>query len=220
VLAPKCGSGSDEQVKINLAGANLGAFIDDALAHLACLSKDASCGGGKYLSPRRAKEDIQRHYLMAHSGGAHVLSQAAVSDYAFAKPTFLVLLDSQYGYYGAKNGLNPKNPVQRFVEYWAGQGKLGIGDDQSRVLIVSGIKSDTNDETDNIRASLEASHHSVFQIGKPKEGKRRGERAPFPPDERQSVLDALKQNAIVLVWTPVSHDDIPTYFVPVALEAG
>jgi len=33
------------------------------------------------------------------------------------------------------------------------------------------------------------------------------------------VLDALRQKPVVVVWTPVSHDDIPTYFVPAALEA-
>src|SRR5258708_11671141 len=121
VLAPKCASGKCEHssgVGQNLAeGTKLGEFIDDALAHLDCLPKDASCGGGKYLSPLRTKDDVARHYLMGHSGGGKPLGQAAVSKYAFAKPTFLVLLDSQYGYYKAKKAGDPDG-VRQFVEHW------------------------------------------------------------------------------------------------------
>src|SRR5207248_10830422 len=122
------------------------------------------CGGGKYLSLAKTKDDISRHYLMAHSGGANELAQAAVSDYAFAKPTFLVLLDSQYGYYNGKKRGDP-NVVRQFVDHWAGRGKLGLGADKSRVLIVSGIKSGTNDETVRIRDSLKSGGYTVAEVG-------------------------------------------------------
>ena len=224
VLAPKCASGSDEQNFGNnvVDGPKLGEFIDDALAHLDCLSKDASCGGGKYLSPLRTKDDVARHYLMAHSGGGKPLGQAAVSKYAFAKPTFLVLLDSQYGYYRARKAGDP-DAVRQFVENWDRQGKLGLGDDKSRVLIVSRIydNSGTNAETISIRNGLRSAGYTVLEVSEPKPPgvKPRLDGEPFPAAERQAVLDALRQKPIVIVWTPVSHDDIPTHFVPAALEA-
>jgi hypothetical protein len=224
VLAPRCASSKEEQQSVKdvvTGGARLGAFIDDALAHLDCLPKDASCGGGKYLSPLRTKDDVARHYLMAHSGGAKALGEAAVSDYAFAKPTFLVLLDSQYGYYQRKG---KPDTVRQFVDHWKGLGKLGLGQDESRVLIVSQIHngSGTNAETISIRDSLRSAGHTVLEVGEPKPAgvKVRSNGDPFPAAERQAVVDALRQKPIVIVWTPVSHDDIPTHFVPAALEAS
>lgn len=224
VLAPRCASDKDEQNKSGdlVRGAKLGKFIDDALAHLGCLSKDESCGGGKYLPTLRTKDDVARHYLMGHSAGGYPLGQAAVSDYAFAKPTFLVLLDAQY----AGNFGNPADPpvVRQFVRHWDGLGKLGLGEDASRVLIISRIHNDsgTNSQTKLIRDGLRSAGYPVFEISEPtpKDIKPRGDGKPFPAAERQAVVDAVRQNPIVLVWTPVSHDDIPTYFVPLALEAG
>lgn len=228
VLAPQCARGSSEQ-RNNLAnGARLGAFIDDAFAHLECLAKDPSCSPGKYLSPLRTSGDVKRHYLTGHSGGGKPLGQAAVSAFAFAKPTFLVLLDAQYGYFRAGSPGTP-DVVRQFVEHWDALGKLGLGQDQSRVLIVSRINNDsgTNPETILIRDELRSVNlgnhksYTVAEVGVPTPGgvRARGS-GPFPASEKLDALNALRREPIVVVWTPVAHDEIPTYFIPVVLEAG
>lgn len=123
---------------------------------------------------------------MAHSGGGKPLGQAAVSTYAFAKPTFLVLLDSQYGYYRPKKAGGP-DVVRQFVDHWAGLGKLGLGKDESRVLIVSRIYNDsgTNEETISIRNGLRAGGHTVLEVSEPRPSgiKKRGDREAFPAAE-------------------------------------
>jgi hypothetical protein len=193
----------------------LGDMVDDCLDRLAKLSPSGGTvptpGTGSYLTKELKSTDMKRLFLTGHSGGGVPLFTAACNaGMALNQPTSLWALDATYGAPAAYG--TPPYAVRIFCENWDAMGRLGMGADDSRVVIVHSIPGQTHNTAMAIRDDLIQGGPGGGQTFSVREVKYDG------PQHRTALATALKASPIVFVDTLVPHDAIPQTFIPILLE--
>ena len=192
------------------APTTLGDLVDDCLDRLTRLSPAGAAvstpGTGSYLTRALVSTDLARLFLAGHSGGGVPLFTACSNAVlALTQPTSLWAFDATYGH--------PAASVRTFCERWDAQGRLGMGPDDSRVVILYNPDSGTQPGALEVRDDLEG--------GGPGGG---GTRFTVEEIEHSGAADlpaveaALASFPIVLIKTRVAHDAIPQTFTPILLS--
>jgi hypothetical protein len=194
----------------------LGSLVRDGLKHLACLRRP---GGQPYLSneflqsvtPARPGTSthlqLNRFYLCGHSGAGLPLEEAALSSLILpgsGVPTDLWLFDCTYW-----------SQVAGFISFckaWKAAGRLDGGrQDAARFVCVYRPKTQTEEVADTLRDSLaELLGVSVESLVKDHS----------PTNFETDVGPALKRSGVLFVRTYISHDEIPTFFIPALLRTA
>jgi hypothetical protein len=188
----------------------LGEMIDDCLDRLTRLSPTgavvATPGTGSYLAKALRSTEVKRLFLTGHSGGGVPLFTAcARARMALTQATSLWAFDATYGH--------PAASVRSFCEAWEALGRLGMGPDDSRVVLIYNPASETQPGADEVRDDLRSGGPggagkklTVQEVG------HAGAR------DLPAVEAALRACPIVIIRTNVAHDAIPQTFTPILLR--
>jgi hypothetical protein len=197
-------------------------LIGACLQHLQRLSAPQ---GRPYLPAAGAgtsTADLGRLYLAGHSGGGKPLLEAAGADIALPTATSIMaagqrgadlwLLDCTYRGFGARNYL-------AFCRRWHQQRRLAHRPDGARLVCVyrpQSSTSDTETAADELRAAL------ARELGWPAAELRKLHDSSdlASPSMIRDVIPALTSCPVVFIRTRVSHDQIPTQFVPLLLRTS
>lgn len=192
------------------SASTLGDMVDDCLDRLTKLSPTggavASPGVGSYLKKALVTTDLKRLFLTGHSGGGVPLFTACSNmGMALNQATSLWAFDATYGH--------PAASVRLFCENWETIGRLGMGADDSRVVIIynpmSGTQPGANEVRDDLRSGGPGAAGTKFSV---RELSHQG------PRDLPAIESALKSSPIVFINTNVAHDLIPQFFTPILLR--
>jgi hypothetical protein len=190
--------------------ATLGEMIDDCLDRLTRLSPTGAAvttpGTGSYLTRALESSDVTRLFLTGHSGGGVPLFTAcANADMALKQATSLWVFDATYGH--------PAASVRIFCESWAAMDRLGMGPDDSRMVVIFNPGSETQPGAHEVRDDLQnggpggtGTRFTVTELN-------HGGAKDLP-----AIEAALKASPIVFIKTNVAHDAIPQTFTPILLR--
>jgi hypothetical protein len=201
----------------------LEAMVLECYEHLRCLRNPSN---RPYLAPDMSQRaswvsNIQRTYVVGHSGGGKPLVEAAGADMVLITPSSVAgvggravdfwLFDCTYTF-GINNYVN-------FCTNWHNAGLLGHRPDSARLVCVYGPKTeygDTETEADLLRARLAA----VLKVSAASLLKLHDSSDMSSPSMIRTVIPALLSSGVVFVRTNVTHDDIPTKFTPLLLRTA
>ena len=197
----------------------LEALVTECYSHLRCLTNPSGktylpAGGGAQTS--WLKNDVERIYLSAHSGGGKPLLESAGADMVLVTPTSLAglagravdlwLFDATYDY-GIENYVN-------FCANWNKAGLLGYGKTKTRVVCIYRGGTDTEATADKLRAELAS---KVLKVSKDSLLKVHKTTDMADASMKGDVLPALVSMPVVFVKTTVKHMNIPRLFAPLLL---
>jgi hypothetical protein len=190
--------------------------VADCLKHLACLhrpnglpylTEEFANGGAPGNPGGPAGPILERVYLCGHSGAGLPLEEAAGSALILPEagaPADLWLFDCTYW-----------SGVERFVRFcdrWNRAGRLASGrGDAARFVCVYRPQTQTEEVADTLRAEI-AKAIGVEAITLVKDHS--------PENVDMEIRPALKRSGVLFVRTYVSHDEIPTFFIPRLLESA
>lgn len=186
------------------APAQLGALVRDCTAHLSRLRRPA---GKTYLSARQARAKPTRVYLAGHSGAGLPLEEAAVSSLVLppsGAPTDLWLLDCTYW-----------SKIAGFVEFcraWHQVGRLGgAKTDAARLVCIYRPGTQTQAVADELRAAIAA----VLGVPAPTLLQNHSK-----DNFETQIRPRLQSAGATFIATDLSHEEIPTFFIPALLDSA
>ena len=198
-------------------------LVLECYEHLRCLRNPS---GRPYLAPDMSQRaswvsNIQRTYVVAHSGGGKPLVEAAGADMVLitrssvagvgGRAVDLWLFDCTYNF-GIDNYVN-------FCANWHKAGLLGHRPDSARLVCVYGPKTDygdTESEANLLRTRIAA----VLKVPAASLLKLHDSSSMSSPSMVRTVIPALISSGVVFIRTNVTHDEIPTRFTPLLLRTA
>ncbi len=198
-------------------------MVLECYEHLRCLRNPSN---RPYLAPDMSQRaswvsNIQRTYVVGHSGGGKPLVEAAGADMVLITPSSVAgvggravdfwLFDCTYTF-GINNYVN-------FCTNWHTAGLLGHRPDSARLVCVYGPKTeygDTETEADLLRARLAA----VLKVSAASLLKLHDSSDMSSPSMIRTVIPALTSSGVIFIRTNVTHDLIPTRFTPLLLRTA
>jgi len=198
-------------------------LVIECYDHLRCLRNPS---GRPYLSPDSSQRaswlsNVQRTYMVGHSGGGKPLVETAGADMVLITPSSAAglggravefwLFDCTYGF-GTKNYVN-------FCTNWHNEKLLAYRPDAARFICVYGPKTDQNN-TEEEANLLRGEIATVLKVSAASLLKLHDTDDMTSRSMVTTVIPALVSSPVVFIRTGVSHDQIPTKFIPLLLRTA
>ena len=199
-------------------------LVLECYEHLRCLRNPSN---RPYLAPDMSQRaswvsNIQRTYVVGHSGGGKPLIEAAGADMLLntassvagvgGRAVDLWLFDCTYNSFGIHNYVN-------FCTNWHSAGLLGYRPDSARFVCVYGPKTKDNN-TEELADALRKRIAELLKVPADSLLKKHDSNDMSSPSMINTVIPALISSGVIFIRTNVRHDEIPTRFTPVLLRTA